>query len=172
MQMGEQLQRHRKEHGMSQENLAKHLHISRQSISKWENGTSLPSFANVVAISELFEVSLDELIKGDSQLMDRLEHSTKLNKAYIIVVTSVTLSVIAYAVSTSIYSISQVTLENVLFLPIMASFICLMFSIKWKELEKSITKWTMLFGILWLTLLLWPAFYDFIAGFVSGWNAG
>jgi len=60
MQIGKQLQQRRKEQGMSQELLAEKLHISRQSISKWENGSSLPSFANVVAISELFDLSLDD----------------------------------------------------------------------------------------------------------------
>lgn len=171
MQIGEQLQRQRKRHEMSQETLAKKLHISRQSISKWENGTSLPSFANVVAISELFEISLDELIKGDVELMDQFEHSTKLNKAYIITVTSIVLAILAFVFSNNIYSISQSKLENVLFLPTLVSFICLMFSIDWRKLEKAINKWTMLFGIIWLTLLLWPSFYDFIGGFVAGWNS-
>lgn len=52
----------RKQKGFSQEELANRLNVSRQTISKWEVGESTPDLENLVAISELFEVSLDELV--------------------------------------------------------------------------------------------------------------
>lgn len=69
MKLSEQLKQQRTQRHWSQQDLADHLKISRQSISKWERGTALPSFANVVAISDLFQLSLDELIRDDDAMM-------------------------------------------------------------------------------------------------------
>ena len=55
----------RKQKGFSQEELAHRLNVSRQTVSKWEVGESTPDMEKLVAISDLFEVSLDELIKGE-----------------------------------------------------------------------------------------------------------
>lgn len=72
MEIREQLKQQREQRHWSQQDLAERLQISRQSVSKWERGTALPSFANVVAISDLFGLSIDELIRGDTELMDQL----------------------------------------------------------------------------------------------------
>ena len=55
----------RKKKGFSQEELANRLNVSRQTISKWEVGESAPDMEKLIAISDLFEVSLDELVKGE-----------------------------------------------------------------------------------------------------------
>lgn len=52
----------RKQKGLSQEELANRLNVSRQTISKWEVGDSTPDMEKLVAISDLFEISLDELV--------------------------------------------------------------------------------------------------------------
>ena len=52
----------RRQKGFSQEELANRLNVSRQTVSKWEVGESDPDMENLVAISELFGVSLDELV--------------------------------------------------------------------------------------------------------------
>lgn len=49
---------------MSQEEVANALHISRQSISKWENNRSSPDLDNIVALARLYDVSIDELVNG------------------------------------------------------------------------------------------------------------
>lgn len=54
----------RRRHGYSQEGLAERLGISRQAVSKWESAQTQPDIQNLVALSELYEVSLDHLIKG------------------------------------------------------------------------------------------------------------
>ncbi|MBR4873459.1 MAG: helix-turn-helix transcriptional regulator [Clostridia bacterium] len=54
----------RAQHGMTQLELAEKLHYSDKAVSKWERGESIPEVATLVAIAELFEVSLDELILG------------------------------------------------------------------------------------------------------------
>ena len=55
----------RKQKGFSQEELANRLNVSRQTISKWEVGESTPDMEKLVAISDLFGVSLDEMVKGE-----------------------------------------------------------------------------------------------------------
>ncbi len=62
MEFNNKLYSLRKQKGFSQEELANRLNVSRQTISKWEVGESTPDMENLVAISELFEVSLDELV--------------------------------------------------------------------------------------------------------------
>lgn len=60
----EQLKKFRQEKNISQEELAKQLFISRQAISKWENGDATPDLGNLVKLAEIFDVSLDCLVLG------------------------------------------------------------------------------------------------------------
>ena len=62
MEFNNKLYELRKQKGFSQEELANRLNVSRQTISKWEVGESTPDMENLVAISELFEISLVELV--------------------------------------------------------------------------------------------------------------
>lgn len=55
----------RKKNGWSQEDLAEKLNVSRQAISRWENGTALPDAQNVLQISKLFNVTTDYLLNDD-----------------------------------------------------------------------------------------------------------
>ena len=54
----------RKERGLSQEELAEKLHVSRQAVSKWERAESSPDTDNLIALGQLYGVTLDELIHG------------------------------------------------------------------------------------------------------------
>lgn len=54
----------RKQKGLSQEEVANRLNVTRQTISKWELGDSTPDMEKLTAISDLFEISLDELVLG------------------------------------------------------------------------------------------------------------
>ncbi|WP_125589100.1 helix-turn-helix domain-containing protein [Companilactobacillus jidongensis] len=170
MQIGVQIQQRRTQNNMSQETLAEKLHISRQSISKWENGTSLPSFANVVAISELFDISLDELIKGDENLMNELEKGPKMNKAAFAVIIGFTLAIVLYIFSTTVLHISEDSMYNWLTLPIFISFFGLIWSIKWKNIDKIVSKWTVPLAIIWITITMIPNIYDLVTGFLDGFN--
>lgn len=64
MEFNNRLYQLRKQKGFSQEELASRLNVSRQTVSKWEIGDSTPDMEKLAAISDLFEVSLDELILG------------------------------------------------------------------------------------------------------------
>ena len=65
MTLGEKLYELRKKHGLSQEQLAEALNVSRQSISKWEGNINYPDSDKLIALSDYFHVSLDYLMKAD-----------------------------------------------------------------------------------------------------------
>ena len=65
MEMSEKIIKHRKANGWSQEDFAEKLNISRQAISRWENGTALPDAQNILQISKLFHVPTDYLLNDD-----------------------------------------------------------------------------------------------------------
>ena len=68
MEFCEKLQELRKSRGLTQEELAEKLYVSRTAISKWESGRGFPSIDSVRAISKFFSVSLDELFSDDAIL--------------------------------------------------------------------------------------------------------
>ena len=65
MNLGERIYQMRTTRNMSQGDLADKLNVSRQSISKWENNMSVPDLEKIVLLSNIFQVSLDELVKGE-----------------------------------------------------------------------------------------------------------
>lgn len=65
MTFGEKLQSLRKQKGLSQEQLALQLNVSRQAVSKWELSDSFPDAEKIICLSELFNVSTDFLLKDD-----------------------------------------------------------------------------------------------------------
>ena len=64
MEFNNRLYQLRKQRGFSQEELASRLNVSRQTVSKWEVGDSTPDMEKLVAMSALFDVSLDQLVLG------------------------------------------------------------------------------------------------------------
>lgn len=61
--LGEALKAHRTRCGMTQEFVAEALGVSRQAVSKWENGTSDPTTSNLFALAKLFGISVEELLR-------------------------------------------------------------------------------------------------------------
>lgn len=72
MDFSTKLKEQRTAHKLSQEQLADKLHIARQSISKWERGEAYPSIGMLLQLSELFDVSVDDLLKGDEYLKSKI----------------------------------------------------------------------------------------------------
>ncbi|MBO7746844.1 helix-turn-helix transcriptional regulator [Paenibacillus sp. MWE-103] len=68
MVFGEKLKGERAKRGWSQEELAEKLFVSRQSVSKWENGQNYPGIDILIRISDLFGVTIDELLRSDGAL--------------------------------------------------------------------------------------------------------
>lgn len=79
MNLSAKLQLLRKKNGLSQEELAERLGISRQAISKWESGQSTPDLNKLILLSEIYSVTIDSLVK-DSDEYDILQGSFNNNK--------------------------------------------------------------------------------------------
>ncbi|MEW9109027.1 MAG: helix-turn-helix transcriptional regulator [Cytobacillus gottheilii] len=77
MVFGEKLKMERKNKGWSQEELAEQLFVSRQSVSKWENGQNYPSIEIIIRLSDLFEISIDELLRSDEDLTEKVIKDSK-----------------------------------------------------------------------------------------------
>lgn len=72
MQIGDRIKYERKKRQISQQQLANHLNISRQAVSRWENNISLPDFHTIVSIADYFDMSL-ELFNQDVQSIESVE---------------------------------------------------------------------------------------------------
>ena len=69
MELGKRLKEYRTRAGMTQDELAEKLFVSRQTISSWENDKSYPDIHSLLMLGEVFGVSLDTLVKGDIEIM-------------------------------------------------------------------------------------------------------
>lgn len=76
MEISTQIKKYRNEMKFSQEELAEKIYVTRQTISNWENEKSYPDIHSLLLLSSLFNVSLDQLIKGDIEIMKK-----EINKA-------------------------------------------------------------------------------------------
>lgn len=66
MTFAENVKMLRKQAGMSQEQLAEKLGVSRQAVTKWETGAGIPDIENIMAISALFDISIDDLLSNEN----------------------------------------------------------------------------------------------------------
>ena len=69
MELNEQIKKYRTEMNIFQEELAEKIYVTRQSISNWENGKTYPDIHSLLLLSSLFGISLDQLVKGDIEIM-------------------------------------------------------------------------------------------------------
>ena len=81
MEIGRKLKEARQMSGLTQENVAEKLNVSRQTMSNWETGKFYPDILYVLQLSDLYQVSLDELLKGDERMIQHLENSTNVVKS-------------------------------------------------------------------------------------------
>lgn len=81
MRIGDKIKNARIQKGYTQEQVSENLLVSRQTISNWENGKSLPDIISIIKMSELYELSLDEMMKGDKALLKKVERDVGAVKA-------------------------------------------------------------------------------------------
>jgi transcriptional regulator with XRE-family HTH domain len=81
LELKDQIKKFRASLNLSQEELAEKVYVTRQSISNWENGKNYPDIHSLILLSALFEISLDQLIKGDIETMKK-EIGTSEIKAF------------------------------------------------------------------------------------------
>ncbi|MGM0168019.1 hypothetical protein IGI39_003031 [Enterococcus sp. AZ135] len=78
--LGEKLKARRLSLGWTQQEVADHLHVSRQTVSNWEVGRNFPDIPMILSISDYYQISLDELLKGDERLMDKMKKDAEMVK--------------------------------------------------------------------------------------------
>lgn len=81
MEIGKKLKEARLGAKLTQEQAAERLFVSRQTISNWENEKTYPDIVSVIKLSDLYSISLDELLKGDTKMLEHLEESTDIVKS-------------------------------------------------------------------------------------------
>lgn len=81
MNIGVKLKEARLQAGLTQEDVAEEIRVSRQTISNWETEKSFPDIVNVIKLSALYNISLDKLLKEDEKMIEHLEKSTNIVKS-------------------------------------------------------------------------------------------
>ena len=104
MEISERLKEARQNIGMTQDQVAEKIMVSRVTVSHWENGKSLPDIVSLISLSDLYSISLDELVKGDSKMTEKVRKDAKdadNNKRLIRVTAILVIAVLlVYAIST------------------------------------------------------------------------
>ena len=115
MEIGQQIRKYREKEKYSQEYLAEKLYVSRQTISNWENERSYPDIHNLLMMCTLFNVSLDDLVKGDVKRMGHEE----VKKTWILDVDDVDLDFISLCFNRTtfiLFELGGVAITYVIFL--------------------------------------------------------
>ena len=81
MKFGDKLIALRKKKGLSQEELAEKLSVSRQSVSKWESNNTYPETDKIVQICNIFECTMDDLINDNITDIESIERKSKNNRS-------------------------------------------------------------------------------------------
>ena len=80
MNIGNQILNIRKDNQLTQEEFGKLFHVTRQTVSNWENGKSYPELQILISISNQFNISLDTLLKEDSKMVKTIDKERVLGK--------------------------------------------------------------------------------------------
>ena len=98
MEFANQLKKYRTEKNLSQEQLAEEIFVTRQTISNWETEKSYPDVHSLMLLSSLFQVSLDQLLKGDIEIMKneiKKEDIAQFNKYSVMYTISLLVTVVS-----------------------------------------------------------------------------
>ena len=96
MDIGNQIRERRQRLGLSQEELAQRLYVSRVTVSHWETGKTLPDVQSMLLLANLFGTSIDEMVRGDvDEMREMVEKDEQQRKAFAIALGAVEVTVIA-----------------------------------------------------------------------------
>ena len=126
MELGNRIKELRKAQNINQDELAEKLFVSRQTISNWENYKSYPDIQSVLLLSEIFNVSVDQLLKGDVEKMERIiteQTQADINKMHTYAI-GMLISIVALLISTPVLAF---TTGFWFFIPFVALFACTMY---------------------------------------------
>lgn len=137
MTVGEILKNKRIELNYTQEDIAKKLYISRQSISNWELGKSYPDIEKLILLSDLYKISLDSLVKDDYKMAEKLKEDSKGKKLRLIgFITEQISALILGSLLTSLYLNKEIPTKLLIVLIIM-TLICSIITI-WRVIIEQI----------------------------------
>jgi transcriptional regulator with XRE-family HTH domain len=94
MEIGKKLKETRLKCNMTQEQVSEMLYVSRQTISNWENEKSYPDIVSIIKLSDLYSISLDELLKGDEKMIEHLEDSTNIVESNTKLIVAITVNIV------------------------------------------------------------------------------
>ncbi|EQC70356.1 hypothetical protein HSISS2_4 [Streptococcus sp. HSISS2] len=83
MKVSQVLKEIRQKHGLTQDDLAQKLHVSRSAIVRWESEVGLPDIGNLLTISETFHTSLEKLIKEDKAVKEKVVRDNQIKNGTI-----------------------------------------------------------------------------------------
>ncbi|MFW7420788.1 helix-turn-helix domain-containing protein [Vagococcus fluvialis] len=99
MNISEEIKNQRVKNKWTQEQLADILNVSRSTVSSWEVGRNYPDLETIVAISDLFEISLDELLRGDKKMLEQITEDTNTRKTQSKKIKLLTVGIVALLIS-------------------------------------------------------------------------
>lgn len=152
MNFAQKMKSYRQKNNWTQQDIAERLNVSRKTISSWENSRSYPDIFMLVQISDLYRVSLDDLLREDHKMIDSYKQEHEINKkerrtfifSYII---NVIMSVILLAKPVIMGNLTLRKFTWVLVLALMFNTVVLLKYIDWKRLKMKYG-----FYICWLVL--------------------
>lgn len=166
MNIADRIQNLRKSRGISQEELADKIGVSRQAVSKWESEQSSPDIEKIILLSDYFDVTTDYLLKGIEPITDLAEEK---DDARIFAVIGTALNFIGLVVAIMIWKEEQTPLSVAAGLIIMAVG-CILFVIGQfvgeNQKKASITFWSI--SIWFLSLIPISCIFNSIQGIIAG----
>lgn len=135
MELGKQIKNYRTTFNYSQEQLAEKTFVSRQTISNWETNKSYPDIQSLLLLSSVFGTSLDELVKGDLQVMKNELQNNKSNRRMTVYSWIMVISFLVTAVSMGPILLADKII--LLFIPFLLLVPACYFGIKVESLKKS-----------------------------------
>ena len=156
MEIGKTIQDLRKRKGLSQEELAEKIDVSRQAVSKWENGSSVPDVEKIIALSDFFQVSTDYMLKGKET-----EKNIKENFAKIFTVAATAVNFMGIILAVIIWNEYQTTISVAVGVILMAS-----------GNDKDKIKLSKIFFAvnIWFLIIIPIAFaFNFLSGIIGGY---
>lgn len=104
MEISEGLKQARIMCGMTQEQVTEREMVSRVTLSHWENGKTLPDIASLISLSDIYQISLDELLKGDPKMTEKVKKDAKdLNNRRVLLITAILALIVMLTYTISLF---------------------------------------------------------------------
>ena len=150
MEIGKKLKDKRASLGLSQEDLAEKIGVTRQTIANWEKGKTYPDIGSVLKLSDLYNVSLDELLKEDAAMRKHTEEAAALPRRYWNILFEVAILLLPFGLLVAYWGLNWVGLGlqiiGLLMMPPLWFARHRMFGMSQEDLKNSLIGWAMFVG--------------------------